>query len=286
MGMFDSILGGGGGDSNSDPVPLEPQWQIDMRKRLAEAAEPQALSRISESGKSYGGELTAGLSSQEKTGLSSLDEYLNSPSQASGAVMQGAQSELEKTLSGEEYDPVGGTYYQAYRSAVMRELQEAKDRLAAETSASDKYFGGGRIKETGNLEEGATNTLSLELGRLFEQERMNRLNAVPMAQNFTNTLESQEQGRIGAAMGYGALPREVEQQGLTNEYNEWVRALTDSGIPLSVAQGLSTYQPPYYQEQEEAGVDWGGIAKMVALAIPTGGTGAAAAAGAGAVAAA
>jgi hypothetical protein len=143
---------------------------------------------------------------------------------------------------GDDYDPVGGTYYEAYKTAVMRELREAKDRLAASTAArgAEQYFGGGFMKEQGNLEEGVTNTLALELGRLFENERGRRLGAVPMAQDLLGFQEQAPLQRVAASQQYGSLPFE-------REYGEYLRQMQELGIPLEVAMNLITNKNEYYQ---------------------------------------
>lgn len=220
-------------------------------KSLADMAMPGAQERLATAGQPYTGQLVAPTSQYEQMGLENLGNYLNSPSPTSSPLYGAAQGELEKTLGGEEYDPVGGTYYQAYRTAVLRELQEAKDRLAAETSARDKYFGGGRIAATGELEETALNDLELMLGQLYENERSRRLSAVPMATDFLGAGEGFEQGRIAASQEYGALPREIEQAGLTAEYNEYIRQLQDAGIPLETAIALMTSEPTAASSTEQ-----------------------------------
>ncbi len=54
-------------------------------------------------------------------------------------------------------------------------------------------------------------------------------------------------GRIAAAQQLGALSRQWEQAVLDAQREEYLRQLTDLGIPLDVATQMSTYQPPMYQ---------------------------------------
>lgn len=226
-------------------APSAYEGQKEDRKSLATWSMPLAQKRLNLAGTPYEGELTAGLSDYEQQGLSDLDKYLKSPNVADSRLYGLAENELDKTLSGAEYDPIGGTYYQAYRNQVMEELQNAKDRLNASTSARDSFFGGGRIAETGNLERGAVNDLSLALGQLFENERTRRLGAVPTAQSFMQFGEQLPLQRIAASQQYGALPREIEQAGLMADYNEWQRQLNDLGIGLDTALQLATLQPAF-----------------------------------------
>ena len=172
-----------------------------------------------------------------------LSKYLAGQGATENPLYGAAESELAKTLGG-EYDPAASEYYKALRNSVLRELRQAKDRLAAETSARDAYFGGGRIAETGKLEEGATNTLATTLGQLSEQERQNRLAVAQGIPSFVSARQQAALAPIAASQQYGALPRTIEQASMDAQYQEWLRQLSDLGIPLDVFTGLMTYQPP------------------------------------------
>jgi len=224
------------------------------RKDLADAAKAKGLQRIDLAGTPYPGQLSAGLSEYESTGLDQLGQYLDSPSVTSDPLFGAARDELTQTLSGEGYDPIQGEYYQAYRENMMREMNEAKDRLASKTSARDQFYSGGRVAGEGELEETAIGGLRQELGRLYEAERERRLGAVPMATDFLQYGEQAPLTRIAASQQYGALPRELEQAGLDREQIEWIRQLTDLGLPLDVALGLSTYKPQVAVQPGSTGI--------------------------------
>jgi len=244
MGMFDDFFSGSKSES---PESLEPKWQQELRKRLGLAAEPGAMERLTRAGEPYGGDLVAPLGEYEQWGLGALGKYLQSPSMMEGGLWGAGKEELMRTLGGGEYDPYQGEYYKAFRSNVLRELGEAKDRLASRTSASDRFFSGGRVAGEAELEETATGNLMQMLGTLQEAERTRRLGAVGPAVGMAQYEEMAPLGRIGAAQQFGALPRQWEQSLLDAQRAEYMRQLQDLGIPLEVAMGLSTYQPPYYQ---------------------------------------
>lgn len=236
MSFLDEIFG-------TDETPIKPLMtpaQREGQKELLGASLPLATDYLSKAGQPYPGDMTTGY---EQQGLDILGNYLSSPLPTESEAYKGAMGELEKTF-GNEYDPVGGEYYQAYRTAVLRELEESKDRLAAKTSASDKYFGGGRIKETSNLEEGATNNLALVLGQLFENERSRKLQAVPLAQQMLGYGEQAQTNRVGASQAYGGLEFE-------REYGEYLRQMQELGIPLQTALTLSTAHNQFYQPSYE-----------------------------------
>lgn len=236
MGVLSSVFG-------SSTKSLEPSWQTKARKSLTKYAQPGAVERIQRAGETYGGNLVAGLSDTEQLSLEQLNALLASPSVSESSLFKAASDELTKTLSG-DYDPVSGQYYQAYRNAVMNELQESKDRLASRTSASDQFFGGGRIETEGELEEDAMGSLAQELGRLFEAERTNRLGAASTAAGLAMASQESDLQRIEAGQTLGALPRQLEQAEYDAEYQEWLRSLNDLGISLDTYVGMTTYQPP------------------------------------------
>jgi hypothetical protein len=234
MGIFDP-----------ETKSLEPEWQEAARRKMVTASREPALQRINRAGEAYTGPLVAGMSPYEQQGMDALAQYLGSAGGvASQPLWQQASGELSKTLEGGAYDPVGGTYYQAFRNAVLRELGNAKNRVAARTSASDALFGGGRIASEGRLEESAMGSLAQELGRLAENERMNRLNAVSPAAQMAQTAAMEPVAKAAAATQYGSLPRTLEQAKYDADYQEWLRQLSDLGVPLDVYSGLVTYQPP------------------------------------------
>jgi hypothetical protein len=241
MSMLSSALGSLGSPTTKS---LEPAWQEEQRKKTMAAAQPGAMERLGRAGEAYTGDLVAGMSPYEQQGMDQLSAYLNGGSLSSQPLWGQASNELSNTLGGDAYDPVGGTYYQSFRNAVLRELTDAKNRLAANTSASDAFFGGGRIASEGKLEEGAMNTLAQELGRLSENERMNRLNAVTPATQMAQTLAAEPLSKAAAATQLGGLPRTIEQAQYDADYQEWLRQLADLGVPLDLYSSLLTYTPP------------------------------------------
>lgn len=220
-----------------------PDPMAGYRGELAGAAKPGALERLELAGTPYQGPLTAALSEFEEAGLMGLGEYLQSPMGTEGELYTSAEDEILKTLQGEAYDPGSGPYYKAYRNQIMRELEEAKDRLAARASAGDKFFGGGRIATEGEMEESALGQLAVTLGGMAERERERRLGAVPQALELTRYEEAAPVARMATAFQFGQLPRLIEQAEMDAEYQEWIRALSDLGIALDTATGLATYQP-------------------------------------------
>lgn len=252
--------------------------QMDAYKGLLGTSLPGAKERLSRAGEPYGGDLTAGLSGPEKTGLDTLEGWLGSPSPTEDKLFGLSRQEYERTLGGDYYDPAEGQYYQAYRAAMQRELQEAKDRLAARTSARDQFYGGGRIATEGEMEEDYLNNLGVFLGGLGERERERRLGSVGGAMGLLGMDEALTENRIAASQKYGALPRVIEQMGLDREHSEYLRRMMDLGIPLETALMLATYKPDWTTKQS-GGEFWDLLNPLAAMGgakggvTPTGGGG-------------
>jgi len=225
----------------------------------------------------YPGQMTAPMSQYETMGLKGLGEYLDTPMPTESNLFGMTTDELEKTLEGREYDPITGPYFQAYRTNMMRELNQAKDRIAARSSSRDAFFGGGRLDQEREVEEGAMGSMAQVLGQLFEKERMNRLNAVPMALNQMGWAENVPVSRIATSQQFGGLPRQIEQAEYTARYQDFVRQLTNMGMTMQAAVGMATSNPQYWMPQpaDYSGIGQGlGSLAMLASMGGGGGTGA------------
>ena len=254
MGMGIGSLFGGGG--NEKPMLLMTPEQKEAYKTLLPALTAKGEEFATVGSEPYTGQMTAPMSQYETMGLKRLGEYLDTPMPTQSNLFGMTTDELEKTLEGREYDPMTGPYYEAYRTNIMRELNQAKDRIAARSSARDAFFGGGRLDQEREVEEGAMGSMANVLGQLYEKERMNRLNAVPLALNQMGWAENLPVSRIAASQQFGGLPRQIEQQELTARYQDFIRQLTNMGMNMQAAVGMATSHPDYWMPQP---ADYSGI---------------------------
>jgi len=232
-----------------DPYKGSPK---DMAK-LAGVAMPGAEEALRFAGEPPPIQKTAGMSDVEQTAYGGLQDYMTSPLASQDPMYQAGRGEIEKTLA-DDYDPVGSTYYQAYRTAVMRELEEAKDRIAASTSARDKYFGGGRIETGGELEESAVGDLAMVLGQLQERERERKLGVAPMAMEGAIREAEMPADRARTGFELGALPRQLEELGYSREHAAYIQEMVNLGIPLQTAIALMTSKPEFTAQQTGGGL--------------------------------
>lgn len=242
--------------------PLILPEQRDFLKTGLEESTPGALERLERAGEPYSGELTAPMTGIEKGGLDTLEGWLGSDMPSDDPLFGMARGEYEKTLGSDYYDPAEGQYYQAYQQNIKRELQEAKDRLAAKTSARDQFYSGGRVAGEAELEETAMGKLIETLGLLTERERDKRLGVIPSALDLISQGEAYPLQRVNASQEYGGLEREIEQAGLDRQYQEFMRQMQDLGIPLDVAMALTTYKPDWTTQQ--SGGEWWDLAAIAA----------------------
>lgn len=263
-----------GGKDDEKPRLLMLPEQKEAYKTLLPSLTAEGKKFATIGSEPYTGQMTAPMSEYETMGLKGLGEYLDTPSPTESNLFGMTTDELEKTLEGREYDPITGPYFEAYRTNMMRELDQAKDRIAARSSSRDMFFGGGRLDQEREVEEGAMGSMAQVLGELFEKERMNRLNAVPMALNQMGWAENVPQSRIQASQVLGALPRQIEQQELTARYQDFIRQLTNMGMSMQAAVGMATSNPQYWmpQPQDLSGIGQG-LGSLAMLAMMGGGGG-------------
>ena len=79
--------------------------------------------------------------------------------------------------------------------------------------------------------------------------------------------------KISAGSTIGAMPRQVEQEGLGRDYSESMRQLAGAREPLNILEGLSgkSYEPysaqPYQPGQDAGGDMAGTLMKMLPYAM-------------------
>lgn len=191
----------------------------------------------------YPGELVAGISPYEKRGLGLLGTYMGAPPSPYYGL---AGRELERTMEG-GYDPFTSEYYKAMRKGQMKELKEAGKRLGEEAATRGLYYSGPRLSQQRELEEGVTTNLGQILATLSERERARRLGAVPELERFAGTMEARPLEQSKAGLLLGALPRTLEQAGLTSKYNEWLRR---QGVSEAAASRIISYLSLLQQQRQ------------------------------------
>lgn len=228
--------------SRTKTESLEPEWQTQLRTETAGQAMPKAEERVRRAGESYDGELTAPLSDQQNRGLGVLGDALDRGPVTSGESWGQIQAALQDQLAPGD-DPAGKSYYQNYKTALIKEMRAAEERMAS--SRPGGFVGDGRMGADAQSEVAAV------LGQLSENDRSRRNEAIPLGLQATELEDRLPFDLINASQTTGSLPRAIEQQQNDADYQEWMRSLNDLGIPLDTIAGLTTYTPNQAVFQDE-----------------------------------
>ena len=173
-----------------------------------------------EPGKAYSGKLSAGMSNYESRGLEQfLNEYLNTGvSSQTGDV----RNLLNKTITG-GFDPKTSPYYQAFRDEAAYNQKGAIDRTRADLGARKKFFSSEAIDKEGDINAQTGIQLNKVMADLAGQERDRSMSAVPAAAGLEEYLSGIPLQKATAATTLGALPRQLEQDDLERQYQDFKR---------------------------------------------------------------
>lgn len=191
--------------------------------------------QIGKPAEQYKGEMIAPKTTQETQSLDWLKKYAE---QGSSEGMNLANEEVKKTMSG-YYDPSSSPYYQAVKAEASRNLEDTQAGIASNAAGGGRYWGGARLEQQREAGTDVANSLNTMLGQMAEQERMNRLNTVPIAAQLGQYAENQPLAKTQALQESGSLDRVLQQAQDEAVYNEWLRSTQD--YPLQIAQLASPF---------------------------------------------
>jgi len=175
----------------------------------------------------YQGQLSADLTPAEKDVLARIGAYKPSELYNTG------KEQIMSTLKG-EYNPLTSPYYKAMREQMQREGEEA---VLGARQRANLY---GQLSSTGmaNVESRArartANDINTLLGGMYENERARQVNAINQALAYEHLPQQILQQQLLA----GQYERQVQQEALDRQYQEWLRQLQALGLPLEVALRL------------------------------------------------
>lgn len=189
----------------------------------------------------YTGQMTAGMSPTEEAGQGVLSKYIG---RDMPELYGAAESEIMKTLQG-GYDPATSDYYKAMRDEIDKQAGIGSHRLA---QSGLKVGAPQSATMTGlsQLEGNRQGSLAQVMAELGLQERQNKLGVLGQAQSLGSTMDNMDLSSLEAVKQYGALPRELEQSGLSANYADWLRTEEDKKtVPGYAMDFLQTYKPDY-----------------------------------------
>ena len=191
-------------------------------------------------GVDYPTQRVAQLSGQEKAGLSSLDDIL-----AGGSRFE---------------DPSKSQYYGGLRDEMQRGTERGSSALRHRAQLGGMFSSGPGLREEGEYRAQRQNQSDMVLGGLYDQERTRE--------------NSDKYSRLAAAMSYGGLPRQIEQQGMNADYQKQIQdLLAPYQLQMPIANNLLGYAPwqtAVGTQQPSAAAGLGSIMGMVGQGVQAG----------------
>ena len=252
---------------------MQPEWQTETGKKLS--AWIQKYMDQYAPGETYPGKLSAGMTSQEGTGLSLLDQFLSGT--GIGDLFKAGKSQIADTLAGKYANPETSPFIKAMKDVSAQDLQDAINASRRGSGARGKFFSTASLGEEGDLTNRNLQNLNAIIGQFTQQERQNMLGAATTAQGM-DQYENQTipLSKIQASQTFGSLSRTLEQADLERQYNDYLRKRTEMAQPIQAAQdlygtkseyGVKNWQMPNTQSTNTfgnimntiGGLNWGNI---------------------------
>ena len=152
---------------------------------------------------------------------------------------------LSRTAEG--FDPFEDKRLKAFKDNLREEVKRAKDRIAARTSAKDRFESGGAAGRTG--QEGEVEEQGIrDIGQLAANlEAQSRQQAIAAAQILPQLARFQTQAPIDflqQGIQVGDIPRNFEEQLRVAELNELLRQRGELASTVGPALQTSSFSPP------------------------------------------
>lgn len=214
---------------------MQPEWQTETGKKLSEWI--QKYMDQYAPGETYPGKLSAGMTSQEGTGLSLLDQFLGGA--GIGDLFKAGKSQIADTLAGKYANPETSPFIKSMKDISAQDLQDAINASRRGSGARGKFFSTASLGEEGDLTNRNLQNLNSIIGQFTQQERQNMLGAATTAQGM-DQYENQTLplSKIAASQTFGSLSRTLEQADLERQYTDYLRKRTEMAQPIQAAQDL------------------------------------------------
>jgi len=193
---------------------LSPEQQTAFTSLLSSLS-----SSVNSSMTPYTGQTVAGLSDQQKKGLSLLDQYLN---QGNSALTQAGLNAYQQVINGVSPQDTIDQYMKYQAPGEQKYLTNTTLPTIKEAQVA-----GGTLRSSGTqrgIADAVSNLQNTQLSNINSQINTNRTNAtsalslLPAMSNLDN---GDITGKLTAAFGYGAVPQTQEQAQLTANLNQY-----------------------------------------------------------------
>ena len=267
-GIIGNTIGGffGGGD---DKIAPRPDYPYMSAEKLYNWSDNYMANNPYDPAKPYEGQLSAPMTGTENQAQNQLTSYMGT---AAPSSLEGANKYTTDVLGG-GYDPRTSPYYTSMKEQILKDSVEAGDSVRHNAARSGMLHSDPRHIQERKLTENVSGQLAQLLGGVYEAERGRMGQAAGMAPGIAGAMSKDALQKITAGSTIGAMPRQVEQEGLGREYSESMRQLAGAREPLNMLQGLSgkSYEPynaQSYQPGQDAGGDMSGtLMKLLPLLL-------------------
>lgn len=216
MGNFFSDLFGGGKTVQPTTIdPRNPQRQS-VDQFLANFIQQNSGTY----GQPYTGARVAPMSTYQSQGLGSLQDYLSAPNVS--PQLNNVQDWLTKTING-SYDPNTNPQYQAYAAGANRTNDLAVKNANADFGSRGNFFSTAAVNKIGDINAQTAIGLNQTSADLMNQERTRQAGAIAPATSLAQYISGIPLQKAAAGLQYGALPQQLDQQNLEDQYQDFIR---------------------------------------------------------------
>lgn len=156
----------------------------------------------------------------ESSGLQALASNLNA---GNSQAFTDAQDTFTR-LANPSFDPDNpSSGFAAFARQVARATGDANDVLNREAAITGNRFNSRLLQEKGDLQARQSDALQTELARLFESAQNRSLAGAQGLSGLAALGENINQSRIGQALDFGGLERQLRTQEAQAKYNDFLR---------------------------------------------------------------
>lgn len=166
----------------------------------------------------------------ENQGLSSLQGLLSSGIPDQFRLGDDALRDLLDTSPGQiesQFNP--------FKAQTERQITDANTALKRNAGFTKNLYSTNTIQRLGDVQARGNETLTAELARLTNEALNRKERAIPLAYQSGQAQEGIAQGRIGSAMQYGGLTRQLNDASIKARDAELLRRRKELQLPIDAA---------------------------------------------------
>jgi hypothetical protein len=169
-------------------------------------------------------------------GLFSQGDFTKNP------LFQQSVDVLSRTAEG--FDPFKDKRLIAFQDQLKNELKNAKDRIAARTSAQDRFTSSGRLAEEGQVEEQGLRDIGSLAAQLENQSRQQAIAAASQLPNLASLMQNAPLEFLQQGLQFGDIPRQFDENTRIAQLNDLLRQRGELASTVGPALQTSSFSPP------------------------------------------